>query len=315
VARLTKSTAIDGIASVETRDSQGEVLALDGADISQMTKRGYFNDNHQTGFANTLGRITFAKKIFKENDIGSPREREYWNKVKKPFLYVKGFLFDEEDHPNAKAVASIMREFQKMGTPLDVQMSVEGKVLNRGQDGLIKESMIRNVALTLVPANSSTGAQILSEDARQAILHKCKADGANVEYADTLMKSLSVEALPLQRKFIEVKDDAQDPYGRVFKNVQEIQKRIKMVKMLSVGYGTAGAPASRVDGATLVGEKTGKKLTSNTFSGKDVGKEKRQRVLKSLIRKVKEQNLKMSYNDIVEKALEVFYNKFYKKEK
>jgi len=84
--------------------------------------------------------------------------------------------------------------------------------------------------------------------------------------------------------------------------------------MLSAGYGTAGAPASKVGGAALVGEKAGNKLTSTTFRGGNVGKGKRQKVLKSLIRKVKEQNLSMSYNDIVEKTLVVFYNKFYKKE-
>lgn len=90
LSRLIKATVIDGIAATEDRDSQNEILSLSGADISQMLKRGYFNDNHGTGFANTLGRITEAKKIFSKEDAGDTRQKTYWDKVRRPFLYVKG---------------------------------------------------------------------------------------------------------------------------------------------------------------------------------------------------------------------------------
>jgi len=313
---IFKSTSIDGIAATSDRDSQGEILDLEGADISQVVPKGYWNDNHNSTMSGTLGKITFAKKIMKESDIGSPREREYWERVKRPFLYAKGYLFDGGNHANANAVAAIMREFNKNGTPLEIQMSVEGKVIRRDNrdPSILRESMIRNIALTLVPANSNTGAKILSEDAKTAILNKCKEAGADMGYANSLMKSLEAEVHPLQHRFIEVNDSSKDPYNRVFQNVQEIRKRIDLVKMLSAGYGTTGQPSARVSGAVLTGEKAGKKLTSTTFEAKDWMKEKKQKILKTLIRKTKEQNLNMSYDDIVEKTLSVFYNKFYKKE-
>ena len=313
---ISKSTVIDGIAATEDRDSQGEILDLRGANIDEIVTKGVWNDNHSTGFNNCLGKITFAKKIFKESDIGSPRERELWNQVDhKPYLYVKGYLFDGEKHANANAVGAILREFSKNGSPLSVRMSVEGKVIKRDShdQSILRESMIRNVALTLVPANSNTSAHILSEDAKTAILDKCKRDGGDVGYASNLMKSLEGEVQPLQRRFIEV-NDSKNPYDKVFQNIREINKRVRLIKMLSVGNGAGGPPSTRVGGAALIEEKASKHLTSTTVEPKDWDKRKKQDVLKTLIRKTKEQNLDMSYDDIVEKTLSVFHKKFYKGE-
>lgn len=312
MAKLIKATVIDGIAATEDRDSQNEVLSLRGADVNQMTDKGYFNDNHGTGFANTLGRITVAKKVFDQKDANDERMKMYWDRVKRPFLYVKGYLFDEAEHPNAKAVAAIMREFKKMGTPLDVQMSVEGKVVSRGENGLLSESQIRNVALTLVPANHNTGAQIVSEDAKKAILAHCQEIGANVNYADSLMKSLSVctgTAVSLPG-FIEIVDE--DPYMKVFDNVKEIKSRVKMLKALMAGYGSAGAPASRVDGAALMSGKKGA-LKSVTVE-LSATKRKRQEVLKTLIRKAKGKNPATPYGKLVKAVLKVFHTKLNKGE-
>lgn len=305
LSRLIKATVIDGIAATEDRDSQNEILSLSGADISQMLKRGYFNDNHGTGFANTLGRITEAKKIFSKEDAGDARQKTYWDKVRRPFLYVKGYLFDEAEHPNAKAVAAIMKEFKKMGTPLDVQMSVEGKVINRGDNGLLKESMIRNVALTLVPANNNTGAQVVSEEARKAIFASCHENGASAEFADSLMKSLSAGVVATAPRFIEVVES--DPYTKVFENVKEIRKRVGMLKALTAGNGSAGNPSSRTGGAALMNTKSGKSLKTATF-GKNALKVTRQMVLKTLIRKAKAKNPTVSYKELVKTTLKVFHN-------
>jgi len=304
---LKKATVIDGIASTEDLDSQNEVLSLNGADISDMTKRGYFNDNHGSGFANTLGRITDAKKIFKEADADNDRQRAYWGKVKRPFLYVKGYLFDEAEHPNAKAVASIMKEFNKMGTPLDVQMSVEGKVKQRGPNGLLKESMIRNVALTLVPANRHTGSQICPDEVHKAIIAKCKSNGANVEYASSLMKSIAVDRISTSPGFIEIVDEPH-PFQKVFGNIAEIRRRLSILKALSVGYGATGAPASLTGGAVLTGRKKTGKLKSVTFGGRSKKKGK-EIVLKSLMRKASAKHPNLSYEKIVDSVLKVFHSK------
>ena len=57
-----KPLEIDMIAGSELRDTQGEILSIEGADISDLKR---LNDNHGGGFFNSIGRVTLAKKIFK----------------------------------------------------------------------------------------------------------------------------------------------------------------------------------------------------------------------------------------------------------
>ena len=154
-----KPLEIDMIAGSQLRDTQGEMLSVEGADISELQAgRGRLNDNHGKGFFNAIGRVTGAKKIFKSEDATSDRERYYWNKVKAPFIFVKGYLYDDEDHPNARAAAAILRNIHKADTPLQLKASVEGGVLARGisDNSLLARTKIHSVALTFTPANNNT---------------------------------------------------------------------------------------------------------------------------------------------------------------
>ena len=154
-----KPLEIDMIAGSQLRDTQGEMLSVEGADISELQAgRGRLNDNHGKGFFNAIGRVTGAKKIFKREDCENERQEYYWDKVKAPFIYVKGYLFDDEDHPNARAAAAILRNIHKTDTPLQLKASVEGGVLARGiaDNTLLARTKIHSVALTFTPANNNT---------------------------------------------------------------------------------------------------------------------------------------------------------------
>ncbi len=154
-----KPLEIDMIAGSQLRDTQGEMLSVEGADISELQAgRGRLNDNHGKGFFNAIGRVTGAKKIFKSDDCENEREQYYWDKVKAPFIYVKGYLYDDEDHPNARAAAAILRNIHKEDTPLQLKASVEGGVLARGisDNSLLARTKIHSVALTFTPANNNT---------------------------------------------------------------------------------------------------------------------------------------------------------------
>lgn len=147
------------IAGSQLRDTQGEMLSVEGADISELQAgRGRLNDNHGKGFFNSIGRITGAKKIFKQEDCENERQEYYWNKVRAPFIYVKGHLYDDEDHPNARAAAAILRNIHKADTPLQLKASVEGGVVARGiaDNTLLARTKIHSVALTFTPANNNT---------------------------------------------------------------------------------------------------------------------------------------------------------------
>lgn len=154
-----KPLEIDMIAGSQLRDTQGEMLSVEGADISDLEAgKGRFNDNHGKGFFNSIGRITTAKKIFKRDDCDDARQEYYWDKVKAPYIFVKGYLYDDEDHPNARAAAAILRNIHKSDTPLQLKASVEGGVISRGisDQSLLARTKIHSVALTFTPANNNT---------------------------------------------------------------------------------------------------------------------------------------------------------------
>lgn len=154
-----KSLQIDMIAGSQLRDTQGEMLSVEGADISELQAgRGRLNDNHGKGFFNSIGKVTGAKKIFSEEDCSTERHTYYWNKVKSPFIYVVGELYDDSDHPNARAASAILRNIHKSDCPLKLKASVEGGVQARGisDTNLLARTKIHSVALTFTPANQAT---------------------------------------------------------------------------------------------------------------------------------------------------------------
>jgi hypothetical protein len=154
-----KPIEIDACAGSQLRDTQGEMLSVEGADISELEAgRGRWNDNHGKGFFNSIGRITEAHKIFKAEDCQNERHKYYWEKVKAPYIYVRGILYDDEDHPNAKAAAAILRNIHKSDAPLRLKASVEGGVVQRGlaDPSLLARTKIHSIALTFTPANNAT---------------------------------------------------------------------------------------------------------------------------------------------------------------
>ena len=174
---------IDMCSSSQLRDTQGEMLNVEGADITELQMgRGRLNDNHGKGFFNCLGKVTAAKKIFKAEDCEDDRQRYYWEKVKSPYIYVKGELFDDEDHPNAKAAAAILRNIHKTDCPLKIKASVEGGVISRGitDPALLARTKIHSIALTFVPANQATLVEPLN-------LEKGESD---IEADEILIKSV-----------------------------------------------------------------------------------------------------------------------------
>jgi ribosomal protein S27E len=154
-----KPLEIDMIAGSQLRDTQGEMLSVEGADISELEAgRGRLNDNHAKGFYNSLGRVTSAKKILSKDDCSTDRHSYFWDKIKAPFIYCRGVLYDDEEHPNAKAAAAILRNIHNSDSPLQLKASVEGGVVSRGikDDRLLARTKIHSVALTFTPANNAT---------------------------------------------------------------------------------------------------------------------------------------------------------------
>lgn len=167
MAKKDKKLWIDMCAGSELKDTQGETLSVEGANIDELERgEGRFNDNHGKGFFNSLGRVTEAKKIFKSEDCENDRHKYYWEKIKAPFVYAKGYLYNDDDHPNARAAAAILRNIHRDDTPLKMKASVEGGVLARGikDPTRLARTKIHSVALTFTPANNATLVEPLNLD-------------------------------------------------------------------------------------------------------------------------------------------------------
>jgi hypothetical protein len=250
---------IDMCAGSELKDTQGETLSVEGADIEDLQDgKGRLNDNHGKGFFNSLGRVTEAKKIFKSDDCENDRHKYYWEKIKAPFIYAKGYLFNDEDHPNAKAAAAIIRNIHREDASLVMKASVEGGVVARGvsDPSRLARTKIHSVALTFTPANNATLVEPLSLDKSEidwesdkqlikSVMHLAQTNvpsfrhierhaSANTIYENInkiqeLAKSLGID--------IEVKNS--DPqaimknavYHKLKNNIEKINKSVKLLKV------------------------------------------------------------------------------------
>ncbi len=139
-ARGDKTTKrwIQGVASTDARDLQGEVVDQNGIDFSYFLKYGYFNNDHKPGFKNKVGQPTEAR-------------------VTKNGLWVKGFLFD--NHEVADEIWELMHALDSTQADRRLGFSIQGKVKRR-QGNKIAECWIQDIAVTPAPVNTTTWAEI-----------------------------------------------------------------------------------------------------------------------------------------------------------
>lgn len=284
-----KPLEIDMIAGSQLRDTQGEMLSVEGADISELQSgNGRLNDNHGKGFFNSIGRVTGAEKIMKSEDCKNDRQKYYWEKVKAPFIYVTGVLYDDDDHPNAKAAAAILRNIHRADTPLKLKASVEGGVVARGisDSNLLARTKIHSVALTFTPANNATLVEPLSLDKShtwtqdelliKSVMHLAKT---NVPSFRHIARRASAEKVV--NNFHKIRGIAKEaglktelPHysadglirgaviDKLSNNIKKINNLIKTAvpyqegvkKALTAGYGGAGSPGAKTGGAVLQSE-------------------------------------------------------------
>jgi len=129
---------IQGVASTDDRDLQGEIVRQGGIDYAYFLKYGYINDDHKDG---------------PEHKVGEPIEA----RITPAGLWMKGFLYKGKeraeywwDHINALATNDSSRK---------VGFSIQGKVIRR-EGNTIAKCWLQDVAITASPVNTSTWAEI-----------------------------------------------------------------------------------------------------------------------------------------------------------
>lgn len=163
-----RGTFIHGIAASEHIDSSGERIKIEGVDITSLTKDGTFNYEHDSKSPSSIvGKIWEAKKILKRADCESEHQKYFWDKIKMPFIYVAGELFDSVGHNQAGEVAAMLRYDQLDAMNKDakrlINFSIEGsRVEKSGQ--IITKCIARKVSVTLTPCNKVCEAEELKID-------------------------------------------------------------------------------------------------------------------------------------------------------
>lgn len=135
---------VDGIASTADTDRDNENLYPIGFDFSPFLEYGLINYHHQTN------KMPLAV-------IGEPIEA----KIKKGQFYIKGFLYPS--NPVAVGAFQQMQVFQNDSTKRRMGWSIEGKPLfvDPSNPSAILKALITNVALTPLPKNGKSYAQIV----------------------------------------------------------------------------------------------------------------------------------------------------------
>lgn len=197
---------VQGIASTENRDLQGEIVVQNGIDFSYFLKYGYFNNDHKPGF---------------ENKVGQPTEC----KVTKNGLWVKGFLFD--GNKTADEIWNMIKSLEASKSNRKVGFSIQGKVKRR-EGTTIKECWIQDIAITPAPVNPATWAEVAKSLSAQ------KWDfSKSLDDAEEKAKALSAASAPVVPESLEGKPvDSKDiTKGLTFdQSVEHIMKSTGMAR-------------------------------------------------------------------------------------
>lgn len=209
---------IQGIASTDGRDLQGEIIEQGGIDFSYFLKHGYFNDDH------------------KSTKVGEPTEA----KLTKNGLWVKGFLYKSPNGEKTKADEywELMNQLETSGSSRKVGFSIQGKVLRRSGK-TIEKCWIQEVAITTQPVNTATWAEIAKSLSQEKWDLVKDADKKDAEKALTATGSpLVPESLEgKQKDVVTAKSLSFDEACVLVKSQTGIQDDAAVKSIVSVAFG------------------------------------------------------------------------------
>lgn len=174
---------LDGIFGSEQIDSSGEILGVEGCDISSLDVDGVANWEHlgpkDEGHtpSQIVGRILYAKKIFKKSDCDSEREELYWDAVGEvPYIYGVIRLYDGAGHAAAADLAAQIRDAVANDETILTRYSIEGSTLKQEGNRLLK-TVARKIAVTIKPCNRTAISGMLADpNAPEGFVNRVKGE-------------------------------------------------------------------------------------------------------------------------------------------
>ncbi len=248
---IKKGLLVAGVFSAESPDKAGEIIDIAGMDISSLNDgSAILNAEHDNGkFSSYLGRIVGAKKIFKQEDCKTEHERKCFESVGKiPLIYGRAELFDsEEGHTEAKHAAAVIKAFKKKNLPIVAKFSIEGASIEK-EGNLIKRSVARRCALTVVPANAACESEVLSE------LTKSEQSTYSEITKNSKTKGITTDLLVIdQNDIMKSLDNLQNVFSKLQK---ALEAGMPAGTASTQGGALQGTPKKKKEETTLPGEET-----------------------------------------------------------
>ncbi|MFA4944459.1 MAG: hypothetical protein WC789_07135 [Lentisphaeria bacterium] len=173
-APVGKQRRIGGVATLETRDQQDEVVLARGLNWSYFLKNGWFNNNHGKEPQDVLGYPEDARLFKKGTELpnGKRADADGW--------WVEGYLLGTKKAAETWDLARSLAQ-----TPRRLGFSVEGKVLSREGPGnrTITQALVRHVAITHVPVNDKATLEVLTKSLRGLDLPESAEEEQELERA------------------------------------------------------------------------------------------------------------------------------------
>jgi len=184
---------LGGIASTNDEDSDGEFLDPSGFNTKYLEKSGIVNWHH-------------GAKSNPETIIGEPSKV----KIQPDGLYLEVDLYDSD---MARKVYNLAQTFEKSSKTRRLGFSIEGKATERdkGNPKIIKKANITGVAITHMPKNPNTLAQILKGEGVFDEEDDLSSEMSNLEDINKSLESeLRKAKIALADQILSDKDDEED---------------------------------------------------------------------------------------------------------
>lgn len=148
-AKKKTGKIIEGIASTEEKDQQGEVVMQEKMDCSYLLEKGYLNWNHSHAPEDQIGKPLEVVKM-----PGGPE-----TPGGKPATFFRALLLEGVARADAVwALSKALETSAGVGTDRALGFSVEGGVRVR-QGNLLVETVVRHMAATHEPVNAQSVAR------------------------------------------------------------------------------------------------------------------------------------------------------------